>query len=245
VVKDKVCVITGAGSGIGRATAIQLAEAGASVVAIDMDEVGLKGLAEQVQLHTCYAVDVAEAQHVDAVIRECAGSAGRIDSCLTFAAVVDDWGSPGELSQELWDRVLAVNLRGTTNVCASALPFMPAGSTVVTCASIAGALKPSPSRAPYTAAKAAVVSHTRDLAMAYGPRGVRVNTIIPGFVDTPMSRSLVAGHEDRAEAECQRIPLRRRGEAYEVAEVAGFLAGERSSYLTGAALVVDGGLSLV
>lgn len=170
---------------------------------------------------------------------------GRIDSCLTFAAVVADWGAPADLDDHLWSRVLQVNLRGTTRVCAAAIPYMPSGSTIVTCSSIAGGLKPSPSRAPYTAAKAGIVAHTRDLAVAYGPQGIRANSLIPGFIESPMSQALIRGHEAQAAAEQARIPLRRKGMPMEVAETAIFLAEDRSSYINGATLVVDGGLSLV
>jgi len=242
--KDRVCVVTGAASGIGRATALRLAGRGAVVVAIDIDETGLKELADEIAVDV-HAVDVADGPAVYAAIAAVAAQHGRIDSCLTFAAVVANWGPPAELDDALWSRALEVNLRGTARVCAAAVPHMPAGSSIVTCSSIAGGLKPSPARSPYTAAKAGVVAHTRDLAVAYGPRGIRANALIPGFIETPMSHALVRGHEAAAAAEQTRIPLRRLGRADEVAEAALFLADDRSSYINGTTLVVDGGLSLV
>lgn len=244
-INAQVYVVTGAASGIGRATATLLARSGGQVAALDIDEAGLKSLTDDVDLLNHYALDVADATAVGEAVAQVAAGSGRIDGCLTFAATVDNWGPPAELDEQLWDRVLGVNLGGTTNVCTAAIPYLREGAAVVTCSSIAGGLKPSPARTPYTAAKAAIIAYTRDLAVAYGPRGIRVNTIIPGFVDTPMSRRLVRGHEQQAEAERARIPLRRLGTAEEVAEVARFLVSDAASYVTGATLVVDGGLSLV
>lgn len=241
----KVCLVTGAASGIGRATARVLAREGASVWAVDVDEEGLKSLAEEATLLGARALDVADPDSVRDAVSDLVARSGQIHACLTFAAVVANWGPPADIDDALWTRVLDVNLRGTTGVCRAVLPSMPPGGSIVTCSSIAGGLKPSPSRAPYTAAKAGIVAHTRDLAVAYGPQGVRVNTIIPGFIDTPMSRELVRGHEEQAEAERGRIPLRRLGTAHEVADAARFLVSDASSYITGATLVVDGGLSLV
>lgn len=243
--KDHIAVVTGAASGIGRATAVRLAGEGAVVVAVDIDETGLKELANEVPTVEPHVADVADAGDVSGTVDAVVATHGRIDSCLTFAAVVANWGPPDGLDEALWTRVLEVNLRGTTRMCAAAVPHMPPGSSVVTCSSIAGGLKPSPSRSPYTAAKAGIVAHTRDLAVAYGPRGVRANSLIPGFIDSPMSRALVRGHEEQAAAEQTRIPLRRLGRAEEVAEAALFLADARSSYINGTTLVVDGGLSLV
>ncbi|MGW5677894.1 SDR family NAD(P)-dependent oxidoreductase [Streptomyces sp. NPDC003860] len=241
---DKVCLITGAASGIGRATARVLADAGASILAVDVDEAGLKSLAEETALLGIRPLDVSDPDAVRDVVLELVARAGEIHACLTFAAVVANWGPPDQINDELWTKVLNVNLRGTTDVCRAVLRSMPPGGSIVTCSSIAGGLKPSPSRAPYTAAKAGIVAHTRDLAVAYGPAGIRVNAIIPGFIDTPMSRRLVRGHEEQAEAERGRIPLRRIGTAHEVAKAAGFLVSDASSYITGTTLVVDGGLSL-
>lgn len=242
---DKVYLVTGAASGIGRATCELFVDSGARVVGIDQNEAGLKSLAEQTTLMAHYGMDVADRSAIREVIADVVKRAGRIDGCLTFAATVHNWGPPADLDDELWQRVLDVNLRGTTRVCGEAMSAIPAGGAIVTCSSIAGGLKPSPRRAPYTAAKAAIIAHTRDLAVAYGPTGVRVNTIIPGFVDTPMSQGLVRGHEEAAESERQRIPLRRLGDAREVAEVARFLVSDSASYITGTAITVDGGLSLV
>lgn len=243
--KDNIAIVTGAASGIGRATATRLAAAGAVVAAVDIDEVALKELAAESPGVEPHGIDVADADAVSATVDAVVASHGRIDCCMTFAAIVANWGAPDELDEALWTRVLQVNLRGTTRMCAAVVPHMPAGSSIVTCSSIAGGLKPSSSRSPYTAAKAGIVAHTRDLAVAYGPRGVRTNSLIPGFIESPMSRALVRGHEEQAGAERGRIPLRRLGRVDEVAEAAVFLAGPGSSYINGTTLVVDGGLSLV
>jgi 3-oxoacyl-[acyl-carrier protein] reductase len=121
---------------------------------------------------------------------------------------------------------------------------MGAGSVIINTSSIYGTARACATRAPYDIAKAGIVAFTRDLAVAYGPRGIRANVLVPGFIDTPMSRRLVEGHEERAMAVVERIPLRRLGLAEEVARVAAFLASDAASYVSGSVLFVDGGLSL-
>ncbi|WP_082908489.1 SDR family NAD(P)-dependent oxidoreductase [Dietzia timorensis] len=242
---DNIYLVTGAASGMGRATCELLADCGARVVGIDQNEEGLRSLGSQTTLLAQYAIDVADRSAIRDMVTDVLRQVGRIDGCITFAATVDNWGPPADLDDDLWQRVIEVNLRGTTRICGEIIEAIPAGGAIVTCSSIAGGLKPNPQRAPYTAAKAAVIAHTRDLAVAYGPSGVRVNTIIPGFVDTPMSKQLIRGNEAAAETERRRIPLRRLGEAREVAEVARFLVSDSASYITGTAVTVDGGLSLV
>jgi NAD(P)-dependent dehydrogenase (short-subunit alcohol dehydrogenase family) len=248
---DRIALVTGAASGIGLATARGFRAGGAHVIALDIDEPGLSrldgelgGIAGAGGFSTV-AVDLADRRSVRREIDAVIAAHGRIDLCVNHAAAVANWGEPTAVDDDTWTRSLDVNLRGLVTVCQAAIPAMPAGSAIVNTSSIAGGLKPSPSRTPYTAAKAAVVAFTRDLAVAYGPRGIRVNSIVPGFIDTPMAHRLMAGHEAVAEAEKGRIPLRRLGEASEVADAALFLASDRASYVNGAVLVVDGGLSLV
>lgn len=244
---DRIAVVTGAASGIGYATARTFTAAGARVIGLDVDQVGLGRLDDELGPDglTTVAVDLADRAAVRGAIEHVVAEHGRIDVCVNHAAVVANWGEPTAVDDDTWTRVLDVNLRGLVTVCNAAIGAMPAGGAVVNTSSIVGGLKPSASRTPYTAAKAGVVAFTRDLALAYGPRGIRVNALIPGFIDTPMSRRLVVGHEAQAEAEQGRIPLRRMGRADEVADATLFLASDSASYVNGAVLVVDGGLSLV
>jgi len=243
---NKVAVVTGAASGIGRETTRRLVEEGAVVVAIDIEADGLAALVTEHSPDTVRAchLDVSDRPAVDAAVQAAVGELGRLDVVINLAATVDNWGLPADIAETTWQRVLAVNLRGVTHVCAAALRMTPE-LVIVNTSSIVGGLKPSATRAPYSAAKAAVIAYTRDLALAYGSRGVRANTIVPGFIDTPMSQRLVLGFEAQAEAEANRIPLRRLGRAAEVAESILFLASEDASYVNGAVLVIDGGLSLV
>lgn len=243
---NRVSLITGAASGIGLATARRFAQAGDGLILLDRDSDGLHRIAEDTQACETLAlkVDVADQEAVNRAVQTAVERFGRIDVLVNHAAVVDNWGPPADLPGKLWDEVLAVNLRGVVHTCSAVIPAMDRGSIINT-ASICGVLKPCANRAPYNAAKAALVAFTRDLTVAYGPRGIRANVVVPGFVDTPTTQRIATGHEAQADAERQRIPLRRSGRPEEVAAACSFLAGEDASYVNGSVLVVDGGMSLV
>jgi NAD(P)-dependent dehydrogenase (short-subunit alcohol dehydrogenase family) len=243
---DRVAVITGAASGIGLATARSCREAGMRVALIDRDADALERTTadEPSDGSLVLVADVADRQAIGSAIDEVVGRYGRIDALVNNAAVIDDYGPPAAVSDAVWDEVLAVNLRGVVHTCRAAVDVMRRGAIVNT-ASICGTTRAFASRSPYNAAKAAIVSLTRDLAAAYGPRGIRANVVVPGFIDTPMSRRLIAGHEAQADAERQRIPLRRLGDAREVAQTTLFLISDAASYVNGSVLTVDGGLSIV
>ncbi len=246
--EGKTLVVTGAASGIGRATALEAAQSGARLALLDRNEAGLQETARLLpadQDVLLLPVDVADEQAVDDAMHYVRDRYTLIDAVINYAAVVADWGLPAELPDSLWDEVLAINLKGIVHVCRSALPAMSNRGAFVNTSSICGTARTCKTRAPYEAAKAAIVAFTRDLAVAYGPRGIRANTLVPGFIDTPMSHRLIAGNWERARAEEQRIPLRHIGQAAEVARVALFLASDAASYVTGSVLFVDGGLSLV
>jgi NAD(P)-dependent dehydrogenase (short-subunit alcohol dehydrogenase family) len=240
----KVALVTGAASGIGLATARRLAADGALVAMVDRDKSALADAVVGAEEPLRLCIDVAERGPVAAAVAEVAERCGGIDVLVNSAAIVEDWGLPADVPASTWTEVLAVNLLGTVNVCNAAIPLMGRGAIVNT-SSICGTARACPTRAPYDAAKAGIVAFTRDLAAAYGPRGLRANVVVPGFIDSPMSRRLVVGREEGARAEERRIPLRRIGQPEEVAELTAFLAGDAASYLTGSVIFVDGGLSLV
>jgi NAD(P)-dependent dehydrogenase (short-subunit alcohol dehydrogenase family) len=240
----KVALVTGAASGIGLATARRLAADGARVAMVDRDKTALADAVVGAEEPLRLCIDVAERGPVAAAVAEVAEECGGIDVLVNSAAIVEDWGLPADVPASTWTEVLAINLLGTVNVCNAAIPLMGRGAIVNT-SSICGTARACATRAPYDAAKAGIVAFTRDLAAAYGPRGLRANVVVPGFIDSPMSRHLVMGREDRARAEEQRIPLRRIGHPEEVAELTAFLASDAASYLTGSVIFVDGGLSLV
>ena len=228
------------------ATARRFAREGDRLVLLDRDAGGLELVASELADHETLAltVDVTDRDAVEGAVQAAVVRFGRIDVLVNHAAVLDNWGPPAELPAQLWEDILAVNMKGVVHTCSAAIPNMEEGSVINT-ASICGVFRACPTRAPYNAAKAALVSFTRDLAAAYGPRGIRANVVVPGFVDTPMSRRLVTGHEEQAEAEVRRIPLHRMGRPEEVAAVCLFLASEDASYVNGGTFVVDGGISIV
>jgi NAD(P)-dependent dehydrogenase (short-subunit alcohol dehydrogenase family) len=245
--EGKYVLITGAASGIGQASAQVFAQAGARLALLDRDEAGLHMTAQLVgeeQEPLLLSVDVAQQEAVEQAIKIAQSQFGHLDVLMNNAAIVADWGLPADIPDSLWEEVVAINLKGVVYTCRFALPAMGAGSVIINTSSIYGTARACATRAPYDIAKAGIVAFTRDLAVAYGPRGIRANVLVPGFIDTPMSRRLVEGHEERAMAVVERIPLRRLGLAEEVARVAAFLASDAASYVSGSVLFVDGGLSL-
>ena len=243
---SRTTMVTGAASGIGLATARRFAEEGDRLVLLDRDEAGLEEVATDLSEHELLVltVDVSDREAVEGAVQAAVVRFGRLDVLVNHAAVLENWGLPAELSEQLWENVLAVNLQGVVHTCSVAIPAMEQGAIINT-ASVCGVVRACTNRSPYNAAKAALVSFTRDLAAAYGPRGIRANVVVPGFIDTPMSRRLAVGHAEQAEAERLRIPLRRIGRPEEVAAACSFLASEEASYVNGSSLVVDGGISIV
>lgn len=240
-----VAVVTGAASGIGRATALLFAEHGARVVAVDiaasLEHDRLPGVAAA---HRC---DVSERSAVEALTRGIERDFGRYDLLVNAAGALAV-GKLAEASDEDWERVFAVNARGPWLMCQAALPLMAArrSGAIVNIASAAG-LRPTEGLAVYSASKAALVSMTRSIACEYGEYGVRANTICPGMIDTPMARATL--ERRRARGEDPEFPaalyaIKRIGRVEEVAAAALFLASPAAAYVTGAALAVDAGRAL-
>jgi NAD(P)-dependent dehydrogenase (short-subunit alcohol dehydrogenase family) len=244
----RIAFVTGAGSGIGRATAIRLAEDGATVIATSRnlahaegtrDEIAAAGLppAEAIEL------DVADSHQVDRVIGEVAARHGRIDVAVANAGVeLPRAPSVEETTDDEWDRLFAVNVRGVFAVCRSALPVIPDGGAIVTVGSI-NSLIAWPDDAAYTATKGAVLQFTRALALETAPRNIRANCVCPGVIDTPLTRGFLEG-SDAAELEreyAETAPLGRMGTPREIANCIAFLASDEASFVTGSAMLVDGG----
>ena len=238
-----VVVVTGAGSGIGRATAELFAARGARVVAVDVDpHVAASPPAGAVLGASC---DVADAAQVEAVTRRTVETLGRYDVLVNSAGVVVVGGA-AEATEVDWDHVFGVNAKGTWLMCRAALGVMvrQGGGMIVNIASGAG-LRVSGGLAVYSASKAAVVSLTRSIAVDYARFGVRAACICPGMIDTPMNRVALAARRSRGEDATGFLGpylIKRQGRADEVAEAALFLAA--SDYITGATLAVDGGRTL-
>lgn len=252
--RDKVALITGAGSGIGRATAVLFAREGAAVLVADLDEAGGRQTVETITnaggRATFRRVNVTAAADVRDMVAEAVafGGAARLDIAFNNAGI-SCVGSVEETSEEEWDRVMAVNVRGVYLGCRYEVEQMKAqgGGCIVNMSSSIAATGLA-RRAAYAASKGAVLSLTRSMQVDCAPHGIRVNALMPGTIFTPfvegyLKRSF-AGHEEEALESIRRRQLTGRlGQPEDVASAALFLASDESSFIMGAGLAVDGGLT--
>ena len=246
----KVCLITGAGSGIGRATAILFAAEGARVAVADIDTAGAAETAAIVGaaggIASAFTVDVTDPVATEALARDVVAGFGTIDVLFNNAGIAGV-GLLHETSVELWDRVMAVNVRGVFLVARAVLPTMIAagrGSIINMSSTIAeiGLVN----RASYTASKGAVLSLTRQMQADYAPYGIRVNALLPGTIHTPFVDRYLAESYDDPVAGLEIIKKRQLtgelGEPEDVAAAALFLASDESRFVLGSGLFVDGGV---
>jgi len=248
-VGDKTVFVTGAGSGLGRAACERFAEEGATVVAADVDyEAAAETadrLADEGTEATAHELDVRDADAFAAAVEATAGEYG-LDILLNNAGVSHDRAAMEDVGREERDRVLDVNVKGVWNGCEAAVPHLKeqGSGAIVNTASLAGVIG-SPQLSAYSLSKGAVVNFTRSIAAELGPHGVRANAVCPGVTDTPMPRKGMS--DDEWEQVRQRMaeqyPLRRLGRPEDVANAMLFLASDEADWITGQALVVDGGFS--
>ncbi len=244
----KAALITGGAAGIGRATALLCAQAGAAVAVVDLDAEGGQVVAEHIKDQGGVALfqhaDVTDAQACRKAVRRAHAAFGRLDVLVNSAGVIRR-ATVVETPEEDWDWVLAVNLKSVYLLSRLVVPIMveQGGGGIVNVASGWG-LVGGPRAAAYCASKGGVVQLTRAMAIDHGPQGIRVNCVCPGDTDTAMlrreARDLGESEEQFLQEAAQR-PLGRLGRPEEIAEAILYLASEAASYVTGAALVVDGG----
>ena len=251
--QDRVALVTGAARGIGLAAARAVAEEGARVLMCDLDEEVVLAAADDLLKAglTVKAVkaDVSNQASIAAAVGAAVSTWGRLDILVSNAAITDD--TPFEaISAERWHQVMNVNLDSVLYGAQAALPHLKRSpcASIVNVASIQG-LRGQPNSTAYATAKGAVVNLTRCMAVDFGPLGVRVNAIAPGYIDTRMALMHGNVHEHQTDwfqdvfIKHGRLPLRRPGTAEDVAGPILFLAGDDSRYVTGQVLVVDGGLT--
>ncbi|UCH50389.1 MAG: SDR family oxidoreductase [Chloroflexota bacterium] len=261
-VRGKVAIVTGAGSigagvGNGKASAILYAREGARVMLADYNleaaEETKKVIDKEGGDCIAFRVDVTKADDCRDMAEKCIQTYGKIDILHNNVGTVE-WGNPVEMSEEIWDKVLNINLKSMFLTCKFVLPYMEkqGSGSIVNISSAAGVRGgPSPSPA-YSASKAGVIGFTRQVAVEYAAKGIRVNAIVPGYMLTPLQEFLYRKHYgtnvDILKEELKRrdvtVPLGRHGEGWDTGYLALFLASDESKYITGETMVVDGGLTM-
>jgi NAD(P)-dependent dehydrogenase (short-subunit alcohol dehydrogenase family) len=239
--EGKVCVVTGAAGGIGAATARRMREEGARVVGVDLRPV------EGVDL--AVVADVTDEEAVRSLYAGVRQELGRIDVLFNNAGISpDDDASVLETSLESWRRVQEVNLTSVFLCCKHGIPHLlengpPARGSVINTASFVATMGAATSQISYTASKGGVLAMSREMGVEFARRGVRVNALCPGPVNTPLLQELFAKDPEKAARRIVHIPMGRFGEAEEIANAVIFLASDESSFVTASTFLVDGGIS--
>lgn len=241
-----VAIVTGGAAGIGRAAAEALAGRGAAVVVADVEEREGERTVETLRAdghHALFvATDVSRAADVEALVARAVSEFGRLDWAFNNAGIEGATAETGEVSEDAWNRVLAINLTGVWLCMRHEIPAMleAGGGAIVNCASIAGMVG-FPGAAPYVASKHGVVGLTRTAALEYARRGIRVNAICPGIIHTAMIDRYSHGDSGIESQLAAGEPIGRMGTAAEVASAAAWLCSSEASFVTGAVIPVDGG----
>ena len=256
----KVALITGAGSvgpgwGNGRSMAVRFAEEGARIFAVDREASALTETAQRVTdaggVLAIGLCDVTQAASIDAMVKACIAEYGRIDILVNNVGGSAK-GGPIEMSEEVWDAQVDHNLKSVFLTCKHVLPHMLAqgGGTIVNMSSTSAMRWTGAAQIAYAATKAAVIQFSRVLAVQYAKQGIRVNTVVPGQLHTPMVEVRLAGQRAGGDAEAllrqrqARIPLPFMGDGRDTANAALFLASDEARFVTGTEIVVDGGMSV-
>lgn len=249
--ENRVAVVTGAGMGMGEATAIAFAQEGAAIAVVDINPEAGKATVDEIQSEggqaTFIEADVAIAADTQRIATETVDAFGGIDILVNNAGI-QHYGSVIETTEEEWDRVLGVNLKSIFLCSKYCIPELQkrGGGAVVNVASVQG-LASQDRVAPYSATKGGAISLTRNMAIDFASDNIRVNCVCPGAIDTPLLRDAVALAPDPEQMVQQWADshlFKRLGRPEEIAQVILFLASERASLVTGAAYVVDGGLTV-
>jgi 3-oxoacyl-[acyl-carrier protein] reductase len=252
--QEQVAIVTGAGRGIGRATALELARMGADIVVAELDPANAEHTATEIRgcgpRALVVATDVTSRKDLATMVEQTRAEFGRIDILVNNAGIYRA-ATTLEVTEEHWDAIMNINAKAVFFATQAVLPTMieQKRGVIVSLASMAGKIG-SRNNLPYNASKAAVISMTKSLAVAHAGDGIRVNCVCPGFVETDMwtavaheqSALLNQSPEEFTRRQARRIPLGRMERPEDVANVIEFLVSPRSDYMTGQALSVDGGL---
>lgn len=247
---NKVVIITGAGSGIGKATAKLFASEGAKVIVSDISAEHAALTVEEIRKSGGEAIvavaDVANAKDADALVEQAVDAFGTLDILVNNAGIMDNFVPAADIKDELWDKVFAVNVTGPMRLCRKALSvFLPKGSGVIVNIASIGGLMGSRAGVAYTASKHAVIGLTKNIGFQYAPSGIRCNAIAPGAVSTNIGATITDPDQfgmGRAMAGMNLNP--RAGEPEEIAKVALFLASDEASLVNGTVVTADAGWSV-
>ncbi len=247
--ENSVALVTGAGSGMGLATAQAFAVEGAAVALADVNEAAARAAAEQLVAagHKAIAIrcDVADEAQVKAMVEQTVSAFGRLDAAFNNAGVQSLAVETADASGEEYDRVNAINLRGVWNCMKyELLQMRKQGSGAIVNNSSIGGVIGIPGRAIYHATKHGVLGLTKSAALEYAARGIRINAICPGTIETPMVADMLAKEPDAMKDILRDLPIGRLGRAEEIAAAVLWLCGPGASFVIGHALVVDGGYTV-
>jgi NAD(P)-dependent dehydrogenase (short-subunit alcohol dehydrogenase family) len=243
--QDRVAVITGAGSGIGLASARRLAAEGATVVAVDIDDAAGKAAAQETG-GRFIAANVANEDDVRQLFDQVAGEFGRVDIAFNNAGISPpDDDSILTTGIEAWQRVQEVNLTSVYLCCKHVIPHMQrqGKGSIINTASFVAVLGAATSQISYTASKGGVLAMSRELGVQFAREGIRVNALCPGPVNTPLLQELFAKDPERAARRLVHVPMGRFAEPEEIAAAVAFLASDDSSFITASQFLVDGGIA--
>jgi NAD(P)-dependent dehydrogenase (short-subunit alcohol dehydrogenase family) len=250
VLNDKVCIVTGAAGSLGRAVAARFIEEGARVMLVDREAGPLVDAAHMLDAPTGWVAtataDVADSAATRAYVDATVAAFGAVDVVFSNAGVSGPILSVTDYPEDVFDRVLAVNVKGSFLACKHALPVMRSGGSIVMTASVVGVTS-DPGICAYAASKHALIGLMRTIAKETAARGIRVNAVAPGPIDNGFQREVergltgVLGRDGGAFLD-QVIPMHRHGRAEEIAEAVLYLASDRSSFTTGSVLMADGGM---
>ncbi len=257
--EDRVAIVTGAGStgdgwGNGKAIAVLFAREGAKVFAVDIRAEAAHATTDIISREggeaVSFVADVSKSNQVEALIEQCRMRYGRVDILVNNVGVLAA-GGPEEISEEIWNRHIDINVKGVFLTCKYALPIMvgQGKGVIVNISSIASIRYTGYPSVAYNTSKGALNQLTQNIAVQYAPKGVRANCVLPGLMDTPMIREPLknaygsGGVEEMIRLRNAQIPMGKMGDCWDVAYASLFLASDEAKYITGAFLVVDGGLT--